>query len=87
ESGTVNEESVVIKNVDGSKFSYNVDELDKRILVAIELNNTYSADVLAELTSTSLRTIRRALKRLTDSGYITRVGAKRNGHWVILKKK
>ena len=40
---------------------------------------------LAEITGTSVRTIKREIKKLVDSGHIERTEGKRLGKWSVLK--
>ena len=54
-------------------------------LLKKEPNITISA--VTEIVSLTGRTVKRHIKRLKEKGYIKRIGANKNGYWVILKNK
>lgn len=58
---------------------------DKELVVFNEIKRNPSVRVpeLIEYTGFSEPTINRALKTLRETGLIVRVGAKKNGHWVL----
>lgn len=58
-----------------------------RILKIIEENPKITTQELAKLISTSLRTIKRDLSKLTEKGYIKFEGGSKEGKWIITFEK
>ena len=59
--------------------------LEQRIISEIKVEPSISQTRLAEITGTSVRTIKREIKKLVDSGHIERTEGKRYGKWIVLK--
>ena len=55
------------------------------ILNELKNKNNITQKELAEKTGMSVRTIKRNMDVLKETGYIERVGARKTGHWKILK--
>jgi len=51
----------------------------------IKSNNTITASEISEHLGMSLRTVKRKIKELKDSGFIKRVGSDKTGSWTVLK--
>lgn len=60
--------------------------LEQRIISEIKVEPSISQTRLAEITGTSVRTIKREIKKLVDSGHIERTEGKRYGKWIVLKQ-
>ncbi len=60
------------------------DTLDSKIIVMLNENANLTQMELAEAFHVSVLTIKRAMKRLLDSGQIVRKGGKRFGYWEVL---
>ena len=50
-------------------------------------NDSVTAKELAEKLSVNEKTIKRALIKLKELGIIERIGADKNGHWVVISDK
>jgi fido (protein-threonine AMPylation protein) len=59
---------------------------ERLVLHEIIKNNRVTAAELTSITGKSIRTVERAFKSLKEKREILRVGADKNGHWVVLKK-
>jgi len=60
------------------------DTLDSKIIVMLNENANLTQMELAEAFHVSVPTIKRAIKKLMDSGRILRKGRKRFGYWDVL---
>ena len=60
-----------------------VNDRQNIILQSMKSNPNISRETLAELTSTSVATIRRDIAKLKKLGRIERVGSDKTGHWKI----
>lgn len=56
------------------------------ILSYVTRENTVTIDTLTLELGLSRETVKRGLRFLRDNGYIKRVGSRKNGHYVVLKK-
>lgn len=56
------------------------------ILSYVTRENTVTMDTLTLELGLSRETVKRGLRFLRDNGYIKRVGSRKNGHYVVLKK-
>lgn len=61
------------------------DTLETLILEQIKKNPRSKQIELAEVTGSSIATIKRTMKKMTEQGIIQREGGKRNGIWIIVK--
>lgn len=61
------------------------DTLETLILEQIKKNPRSKQIELAEITGSSIATIKRTMKKMTEQGIIQREGGKRNGIWIIVK--
>ncbi|HHT15557.1 MAG TPA: winged helix-turn-helix transcriptional regulator [Clostridiales bacterium] len=61
--------------------------LYKQILMLLEKNNRLTQEEISLQTGSSIATIKRAMKQLTDDGRITREGGKRYGCWKVNQLK
>ncbi len=61
------------------------DTLITLILEQIKKNPRSKQIELAEITGSSIATIKRTMKKMTEQGIIQREGGKRNGIWIIVK--
>lgn len=61
------------------------DILETLILEQIKKNPRSKQIELAEITGSSIATIKRTMKKMTEQGIIQREGGKRNGIWIIVK--
>ncbi len=61
------------------------DTLETSILEQIKKNPRSKQIELAEITGSSIATIKRTMKKMTEQGIIQREGGKRNGIWIIVK--
>ena len=59
------------------------DTLESAILALLQNDPSMPQTEIAERTGKSLPTVKRAMKRLSDSGVVRRVGGKRFGKWEI----
>jgi len=59
------------------------DTLAEKIIVLLKANPYMTQDDLAEKTKVSVPSIKRAMKKLVESGKVIRTGGKRFGHWEI----
>ena len=61
---------------------------DTLILILDKIKNKkdITQQELADETGISLRTIKRNISLLKETGYIKRVGSRKTGHWEVLKK-
>ena len=73
----------VIRRID-NYYKQHSDKNDT-VFSLIEKDNTITADKLAEQLGVSVRTVKRELKRLKDSGQIERIGSDKTGKWKIVK--
>jgi fido (protein-threonine AMPylation protein) len=69
--GTVN---ILVGTVNGTVFDL------------IKANNTITASEISEQLGISLRTAKRKIKELKESGYIERIGSDKTGSWEIIKE-
>ena len=69
----------------GDTLESSGDTLDSKIIVMLNENANLTQMELAEAFHVSVLTIKRAMKRLLDSGQIVRKGGKRFGYWEIVK--
>ena len=65
----------------GIKFGIN----EKRLLLLLHSNPTSTAADVAELTGMSLRGAEKMMKKLKESGVISRQGSRKSGLWIINK--
>lgn len=68
-----------------NKVTLNLTNTQQIILEAVSHNKFISQIEIAEQYSLARETINRNMKKLQEQGIIKRVGAKKNGHWVVLK--
>lgn len=59
--------------------------LNNKILALLEKNAKLTQEEISLQTGSSIATIKRAMKQLTDDGFIVREGGKRYGYWKINK--
>jgi len=71
--------------VEELRGNYGVRIID--ILVEILIDEAITKEKLAEITSVSVSTIEKDIKKLKDIGYLERVGSDKAGRWVIIKQK
>ena len=57
------------------------------ILSLLAHNRNMTIDELVHQTAKSVRTIKRIIRKLQESGQLKRVGSHRSGHWEVLKKR
>ena len=62
-----------------------VDTLDTKILIMLTENANMTQMELAKASHVSVLTIKRAMKKLLESGRIVRKGGKRFGYWEVIK--
>ena len=62
------------------------EELEDKIIQQIKSDNTVTISDMAAILAMPKRTIEREIKKLRDSGRITREGSKKKGWWKINKK-
>lgn len=67
----------------GRNLIYGENTIDTRILELLRHSGNYSAKGLAERLDISERQVQRALKNLKEEGRISRIGAKKNGSWIV----
>ena len=65
----------------GIKFGIN----DKHLLLLLHANSSLTAAEAAERIGMSLRGVEKLMKKLKDSGVISRQGSRKNGQWIINK--
>ena len=85
ENGTVNGEN---GTVNGENGTVNTDLLsNKETLVIMQLhkNENITAQQLTQTTKIALRTVKRILVKLSEKGFIRRVGSDKSGHWEIIR--
>ena len=77
-NGTVNEGNGMVNTPSGT--------VNGTVFSLLQENPRYTAEQLAAALGKSLRTIRREIKRLKESGDIIREGSDKSGFWKILRK-
>ena len=60
-----------------------VNETKKKLLASLKANPNLTAQQLSEILGITKRRVESNLKSLKETGYIERVGATKNGHWVV----
>lgn len=65
------------------RFTSKENHLEGQILELLQKSGKYTAKELAERLDISQRQVQRVLKRLKDEGRISRMGANRNGSWIV----
>ena len=92
ENGTVNGENGTVNGengtVNGENGTVNTDLLsNKETLVIMQLhkNEKITAQQLTQTTKIALRTVKRILVKLSEKGFIRRVGSDKSGHWEIIR--
>lgn len=63
------------------------DTLERKIAEIIKNNPKITQNILAEELQISIRSLKRVMKKLTESGKIVREGGKRYGHWEVCERK
>lgn len=58
---------------------------EKKVLAQLLENSRSTASEMANTIGVAKRTIERTLKKLQDKGLVIRVGARKNGNWVVIK--
>lgn len=61
-------------------------ERQRNIIHAMETDDTITIDAMIQKTGVSAVTIKRDITALRRQGYLTRIGGRKNGRWVILKR-
>ena len=61
------------------------DTLENRIINLIKQNPSATQKTISEILKVSLVSVKRAMKKLSDSRIISRKNGKRNGYWTINK--
>jgi len=61
------------------------DKLPDKLLFMIGEDGNVTIEHLSKILGVSEKTVRIHLKRLTEKGLIARVGARKNGHWQVVK--
>lgn len=61
-------------------------ERQRNIIRAMEADDTITIDAMIQKTGVSAVTIKRDIAALRRQGYLTRIGGRKNGRWVILKR-
>lgn len=56
-----------------------------KILMIITINNSLSAEIMSEVLNIPLRTLKRYMKKLTESVILKREGSDKTGFWIITK--
>lgn len=67
----------------GQNLIYEENTIETRILEFLRYSGNYSAKALAARLDISERQVQRTLKNLKEEGRISRIGAKKNGSWVV----
>lgn len=75
-----------IKKVDKKVKKKALSARRQRILEEIQINPKITANELHQLLEISITAVENNLTFLKENGYIERVGARKSGHWKILKK-
>lgn len=68
-----------------NKITVNLTKVQQSILEAIDKDKNISQTELAQKLSLARETINRNMKKLQEQGIIKRIGAKKNGHWEVLR--
>lgn len=67
----------------GKCVAHKVSDLDKKILAAIEENQSLTQTELAKQLDVNLNTVKYRIKRLMSIDLLERVGSSQKGHWGV----
>lgn len=67
----------------GIKFSIKFGDNDKRLLLLMNSNPTFSSQMIADRLDITKRAVEKIIKRLRESSVIERVGSNKTGYWKI----
>lgn len=67
------------------KYSEEITDIEKQVFNCIKENNYIRANEISEIIDKSDKTVYRAIKKLKDSGYISRIGDNYTGYWKVEK--
>lgn len=71
-------------NQNSNKMVYsNLSKIQEGIIGLIEDNPNTTQEVMANLLGVTSRTIRNNMKQLIENNYIQRIGADKNGKWIV----
>lgn len=88
EDDTINDKNETINDTinDTINTVTEITDTAKSILASIAENNSITIDGIAEITGLSRTTVNRAIRLLKDQGFIERIGSRKTGKWIVLKK-
>lgn len=73
----------IFGNEFGIKFGIKFGDNDKRLLLLINSNPTFSSQMIADRLGITKRAVEKIIKRLRESSVIERVGSNKTGYWKI----
>ena len=79
-------EHEVLNDVLNDVLSDVLNENDKKIIEALQQNPKLKQKELVEKLGISISTVQREMKWLSNSGYISRIGSKKDGYWKIERR-
>ena len=74
---------IVFGNEFGIKFGIKFGDNDKRLLLLMNSNPTFSSQMIADRLDITKRAVEKIIKRLRESSVIERVGSNKNGYWKV----
>ena len=70
---------------DGLNDRIKLSALDQQILMTLGQDPFVTVPELIQKTQNSTSTVNRSLKKLQETGRLERIGARKTGHWQVLK--
>lgn len=74
---------IIFGNQFGIKFGIKFGENDKRVLLLLNSNPTFSSQKIADRLDITQRAVEKIIKRLRENGVIERIGSNKSGFWNI----
>lgn len=74
---------IIFGNQFGVKFGVKFGENDKRVLLLLNSNPTFSSQKIADRLDITQRAVEKIIKRLRENGVIERIGSNKSGFWNI----
>ncbi len=84
-NGTVNGENGTVNGENGTVNTALLSNKETLVIMQLHKNENITAQQLTQTTKIALRTVKRILVKLSEKGFIRRVGSDKSGHWEIIR--
>lgn len=78
---------IIFGNESGIKFGIKFGDNDKKVLLLLNSNPTYSSQRIADRLEITKRAVEKIIKRLREANIIERIGSNKSGYWKVKRIK